>query len=179
MLETGELCEAGEDAVEEVLVKEDSGPYRVIRPVSNYPAGQGCEEKFDPWTDASTGFVVCPLSMLESLHPQYVDPVRRIMGLSHIRSGDILLLPAYSKGYHFSGSGSKADHGSLYPDDSYIPFVIAGKPLDRSITVTGLRSIVDVAPTIADLLGFYRGIEDRFDGRSVLEPGYIATLSAR
>jgi arylsulfatase A-like enzyme len=177
--EPGELCEAGEDAVEEVLVKEDSGPYQVIRPVSDTPDGQGCEEEFDPWTGASTGFVLCPLSMLESLHPQYVDPVRRIAGLSHNRSGDILLLPAYSKGYHFTGSGGKAEHGSLYPGDSYIPFIIAGKPLDRSITVTGLSSIVDVVPTIADLLGFYEGIEDRFDGRSILEPGFIATLSAR
>jgi arylsulfatase A-like enzyme len=116
--------------------------------------------------------------MLESLHPQYVEPVRRIMGLSHGRSGDILLLSAFSKGYHFSGPDVKAEHGSLYPDDSYIPFVIAGKPLDRSITVAEPRSIVDVAPTIADLLGFYRGIEDRFDGKSVLEPGFIATLGA-
>jgi arylsulfatase A-like enzyme len=105
--------------------------------------------------------------------------VRRIEGLSHVRSGDILLLPAYAEGYHFSGSGAKAEHGSLYPGDSTIPFVIAGKPLDRSITVAGLRSIVDVVPTIADLLGFYRGIEDRFDGKSILEPGYIATAGAR
>jgi arylsulfatase A-like enzyme len=174
--EPGELCETGEDAVEEVLVKDRSHGYQVIRPVGDTPAGQGCEEQFDPRTDASTGFVLCPLSMLESLHPEYVDPVRRIAGLSHIRSGDILLLPACLKGYHFTGSDEKADHGGLYPGDSYIPFIIAGKPLDRSITVTGLRSIVDVAPTIADLLGFYRGIEDRFDGQSILEPGFIAAL---
>jgi len=108
--------------------------------------------------------------------------VRRIEGLSHTRSGDILLLPAYPGGYHFSaGSGFsallKAEHGSLYPGDSYIPFIIAGKPLDRSITVAGLRSIVDVAPTIADLLGFYRGIENSFDGKSVMEPGFLAVLS--
>jgi arylsulfatase A-like enzyme len=176
LAEFGEPCEAGEDAVEEVLVKDGLDHYRVIRPVNDYPADQGCQEEFDPWTSASTGFVLCPLSMLESLHPQYVDPVRRIEGLSHTRSGDILLLPAYSKGYHFSGS-PKGDHGSLYPGDSYIPFIIAGKPLDQSFTVTGLRSIVDVAPTIADLLGFYQGTEDRFDGKSILEPGFIAVLS--
>jgi hypothetical protein len=35
---------------------------------------------------------------------------------------------------------------------------------------------VDVAPTIADLLGFYRGIEDRFDGQSILEPGFTTAL---
>jgi len=66
------------------------------------------------------------------------------------RSGDILLIPKPS--YSFS-LDEKADHGSILLADSGVPLIFAGKPLGKFAKNNEVRSIVDVAPTIAKLLG--------------------------
>ena len=172
--ENGKLHEGGQDAVEEILVRWEN-TYNVTRQTSNpsfyADMGIGC------W-DIGQGFVMCPLRALSHFHPNYVDPENRIENFWHpTRSGDIILLASYQKGYYFDKE-TIGTHGSLYGGDSFIPFIIAGEPLDKSISVTSLKNIVDVAPTVADLLGFYGGIEDKFDGKSVLEPGFIKAVGS-
>lgn len=171
--EGGKLYNEGEDAVEEILVKYGD-TYMVIYETNNpsyyLNLNMGC------WR-LGQDFVMCPLSVLSYFHPDYVDAENRIQNFWHYsRSGDIILLPSWLEGYHFSEE-QVGDHGSLY-EDSYNTFMIAGEPLDRSFSVTSLRSIVDVTPTVADLLGFYEGIEDQFDGTSILEPDFILTVGS-
>jgi predicted AlkP superfamily pyrophosphatase or phosphodiesterase/Ca2+-binding RTX toxin-like protein len=146
-----ELCETGVDAIEEVLVRDvrDGNKYKVFRdaPVSGYTA--------EPWQD---GYLL-ELSALTMLRPDYVRAAERITAYQNPgRSGDIVLLPKFMNGYYFS-SPQAATHGSLYADDSYIPFVIGGAPVQdgRIVSTYGLdspTSVLDVAPTIAAILGY-------------------------
>jgi hypothetical protein len=102
-------------------------------------------------------------------------------------------------GHYLSGSDTQthyfdcqiedATHGSLYPWDSS-PALYIGSPkggtgeerLDELLGQAGSANkkvkwsistqphVVDIAPTIAHILDFYKGIEDQFDGKSVFEP---------
>lgn len=69
------------------------------------------------------------------------------------RSGDILLFANHL--YSFTNDASIiADHGSIHNADSCIPLIIAGKPLGYKFSENNeVKSIVDVAPTIAKFLG--------------------------
>lgn len=91
----------------------------------------------------------CPLTVLS---PEYVDAQTRIEKLEHAeRSGDILVFSAFRQGYYFGGKNA-ANHGSLYPEDSYQTFMIGGTPVVQPMTVTG-ASVVDIAATVAHILG--------------------------
>jgi hypothetical protein len=59
---------------------------------------------------------------------------------------------------------NKSNHGNINHGDSNIPFMIGGAPI-LSMTIAEAASIVDVAPTIAGLLGFSLG---DVDGRDIL-----------
>jgi len=71
------------------------------------------------------------------------------------RSGDILLFANHL--YSFTNGellSIIADHGSIYNADSCIPLIIAGNPLGHIFAENNeVKSIVDVAPTIAKLFG--------------------------
>ncbi len=156
--EPGEMT----NAIELVLVR-DSGttpdwcaPYRV------YTGGGAVEDIAD----------------YLARHPEldYVDPVRRIAEHQSVYSGDILLFPSYRDGYYF-GTPMAGNHGTLYADDSYIPFIIAS-PGNRLLlfarTIETARA-VDLTPTIGALLGFVTfGAEGiALAGRPI--PCFIAT----
>ncbi len=83
---------------------------------------------------------------------EYVDAVNRISKLDSERSGDLILLANYSGGYYFESHSYLGDHGNLNPEDSYVPLIISGPGIRRG-TLTS-ASTVDIAPTIANLLGF-------------------------
>jgi arylsulfatase A-like enzyme len=166
-----QFYKAGEDAVEEILVAlrpgRDAEPlYRIVKNNMDFP---DCMGPVGP-----EGLFHCGIWHIQEAHPDYVDAVRRIENYGHpTRSADIIILPKYKKGFHFSSEDNKSEHGSLYPEDSHITFVIAGLPIGRgdpngrNTQVSSLQSIVDIAPTITYLLG----LGGSFDGKSVLKPG--------
>ena len=76
--------------------------------------------------------------------------LERINRLSSKRSGDIVIIsrPKYSFG------SDKADHGSIFEEDSHVPLIFSGKPLGNAMkTDDSIQNIINVAPTITKLLG--------------------------
>ncbi|MDE2428078.1 MAG: alkaline phosphatase family protein, partial [Burkholderiales bacterium] len=65
-------------------------------------------------------------------------------------SGDILLV---TKPYWYFGSGnSGTSHGSPYSYDTNVPLMIMGKPWFKAGNYGQYTEVVDLAPTLADLL---------------------------
>ena len=86
----------------------------------------------------------------QDTHPGGAD---HLAGLQHPDRGpDILMALDYDRGgYYFSDGPHLGNHGSMSPEDIYIPLVISG-PRVRSGTVPTARAI-DIAPTIASIFG--------------------------
>lgn len=81
----------------------------------------------------------------------YVDASDRIRRLNSTRSGDIILLA--SNGSYFADEIMKGEHGGLINEESYIPLIFSGPTIRKNeIDSTSSRSI-DLAGTLADLLG--------------------------
>ncbi|MCQ6962291.1 alkaline phosphatase family protein [Methanolobus chelungpuianus] len=83
----------------------------------------------------------------------YVDAVNRINGLNSARSGDIVLLANSADGWYFDNDEQESEHGGLSPDESYIPLIFSGPTIRKGVDTTPASNI-DMATTIADLLGF-------------------------
>jgi len=84
--------------------------------------------------------------------PYYGNAVERIQGLDSTRSGDIILLA--KDGWYFAGSEFIGEHGGLSLTESCIPLIFSGPTIRKGvIDPTPARSI-DLAKTLADLLGF-------------------------
>lgn len=84
--------------------------------------------------------------------PNYVDAVNRIKGLDSKRSGDIILLAKDS--FYFADGLFKGEHGGLSPDESYIPLIFSGPTIRKGETDSTPARSIDMAKTLADLLGF-------------------------
>jgi predicted AlkP superfamily pyrophosphatase or phosphodiesterase len=84
----------------------------------------------------------------------YPDAVARINGLDSARSGDIILLSNYNNKYYFSGEAHKGEHGHLYKDDTYIPLIFSGPSIKKNVALDTPARNIDMARTLADLLGF-------------------------
>ncbi len=124
-----------QDYVDTVLVRyQDSNGYRVYKEYADStPYTLSIEDYFNG-------------------KGEYVDAVNRINKLDSQRSGDLILLANYTGGYFFDSKAFSGDHGNLNPDDSYVPLIISGPGIKHG-TLTSART-VDIAPTIANLLGF-------------------------
>jgi hypothetical protein len=83
----------------------------------------------------------------------YVDAPWMLQNLVSHKSGDIIVLPDRDHGYTISEEVEN-DHGSIYPGDMYIPLIFAGPPLSGTARLIPQGRIVDVAPTVAELLNF-------------------------
>ena len=91
---------------------------------------------------------------------EYIEAYRRS---SHPdRTADITL--QLELGYLVTSSSSRTSHGSPYWYDSHVPLIVAGRAVRPGIHEEP-RFTVDVAPTIAALLGV--AIPDDLDGRSL------------
>ena len=112
--------------VEDVLVRVEGGEYQVYD-------GGGLQ----------------PLSVLEGKYPSAVE---RVEGLNSGRSGDIILLANYGDGFYFEDEPKLGVHGNLNWEDTYVPLIFSN-PGMGSCSLSGARN-VDIAPTIADLMGF-------------------------
>lgn len=82
----------------------------------------------------------------------YVDAVDRIRGLDSTRSGDIILLA--KDGWYFADSKFYGEHGGLSQAESYIPLIFSGPTIRKGATDSTPARIIDIAKTLADLLGF-------------------------
>ena len=91
---------------------------------------------------------------------KYPDAVERINGLDSTRSGDIILIANYDGGYQFSDEPTLGTHGSLYREDSYVPLIFSWPGFGQCNLSTARN--IDIAPTIAGLMGFSIGSVDGY-----------------
>ncbi|MGE5458151.1 MAG: alkaline phosphatase family protein, partial [Methanococcaceae archaeon] len=132
--------------------------------------------KSEPYVDVvlfrlTSGYLVYTGGMgagMESLETffagkaDYVDAVNRIKSLDSERSGDIILLAKASDGYYFDDPAAfptpdqllLGEHGGLNPDESYIPLIFSGPTIRKGETDPTPARSIDMAKTLADLLGF-------------------------
>lgn len=82
---------------------------------------------------------------------QYPHAFQNIYGLNCPRSGDIVIFTDFERGFYFSDETVPRSHGSLSPDDMSIPILFSGPGIRRRIIERA--GIIDIAPTIARLLG--------------------------
>lgn len=68
-------------------------------------------------------------------------------------SPDIMLFSNYADGFHFYKDPLMAIHGNISPTDFDIPLMMAGEGIDKGVNPQE-ASIVDIAPTVASLMGF-------------------------
>ena len=82
----------------------------------------------------------------------YVDAVNRIQSLDSTRSGDIILLA--KDVWYFADSTFNGEHGGLSQAESYIPLIFSGPTIRKGATDPTPARSIDLAKTLADLLGF-------------------------
>ena len=83
-----------------------------------------------------TAWKVFPLSELDDREFGFVDARQRIGRLLHtFRAGDVILMRDRSDlpGKNLGFTGSQSTHGSLFPEDSVIPFYVWGEPLTSNV----------------------------------------------
>lgn len=117
--------------VDGILVKySGSGGYRVY-------TGSGTTKDLQTFFEGNTN---------------YVDAVDRIRGIDSTRSGDIILLA--KDGWYYADSQFNGEHGGLSQTESYIPLIFSGPTIRKGATESTPARIIDMAKTLADLLGF-------------------------
>lgn len=157
------------NGVSMILIKDrDAGRYKVFN------GGNGCTSPLEELTEYFTDDEAFRINML----------------YNGVYSGDIVILANYddsaqSEGYYLSDSDwvyaykyllsgdpncpnpFGADHGNICSSDLEIPFIIAGKPLEGKSASVPKAEQVDIAPTVADILGFEM---PGADGKSIFPP---------
>lgn len=93
---------------------------------------------------------------------RYPQVFKNVYGLNSIRSGDIVVFSNFDKGCYISEGRWARSHGGLSLVDTAIPIIFSGTGVPRRVVERA--SILDIAPTILDLLGVR---ETRMDGRSL------------
>lgn len=88
-------------------------------------------------------------------HPElvYADAVFMVQQQNSLRSGDILLLGEYPEGYYCDFQIENT-HGHLWYSDMHTPMIFCGKPLEGMEMFVPSANVTDIAPTVAELLGF-------------------------
>lgn len=84
---------------------------------------------------------------------EHVKPVERINGLSSPRGADVILNLDYGKKYNVNEESGfhPGQHGSLLPDDSYVPMIFSGPGLKKGEIAEAFT--IDYSPTCASVLG--------------------------
>ncbi|MCA8912756.1 MAG: alkaline phosphatase family protein [Planctomycetes bacterium] len=124
-------------------VTSSSGDFKLTYHVETLTTSTSGYTPFSTWGN------LCPLTVL---NVNYANAIERLNALNDAdRSVDIILLPKWRDGFAFGG-GNKANHGSLYPEDSKHSFFLGGQALAMGGSLGG-HSITDVSPTVAHILG--------------------------
>jgi len=102
------------------------------------------------------------------------DDNKRVLKQSSIESGDIILIP--KAGYAYDTSTHTAGSGGLGQEDSLVPLVFSGRPLEynQKTIKNNTISLYDIAPTIAALLG----VEMDADGKAIADVVKVASVMA-
>jgi len=124
-----------------------------------------------------TSWEVFPLSELDDREYGFVDGRRRIGRLLHnFRAGDVIMVRGRSDlpGRNVGFSGSQSTHGSLFAEDSLIPFYVWGEPLNVARSEKGsvrlkAADIVDLTATVMSYLSIYRPHEGQIDGKPLFD----------
>jgi arylsulfatase A-like enzyme len=127
---------------------------------------------------------IIPLSALDDRTYGFVDGARRIKALLHRkRAGDIIMVPKRNDrtGKNTGFSGSKSTHGSLWPEDTYVPFYVWGEPLNDALKESGpvrLKegNIVDFTPTVMSYFGIYNSHAKEIDGKAIFDHNFNINL---
>jgi len=130
---------------------------------------------FRDWN--GTSWDMFPLSELDDNEFGFVNAGERIgRGLHMFRAGDVVLIRDRSDqtGKNLGFTGSQSTHGSLYPDDSLIPFYVWGEPLNVKRGAEGSvrikeADIVDLAATVMSWLHIYQPHESQLDGKPLFD----------
>ncbi len=124
-----------------------------------------------------TSWEIFPLSDLDDREFGFIDGRRRIGRLLHtFRAGDVILirgrsnLPDKNVGF----TGSQSTHGSLFAEDSLIPFYVWGEPLNVARGEEGsvrikAADIVDLTATVMSYLRIYHPHSGQIDGKPLFD----------
>lgn len=111
-----------------------------------------------------------------------VSSIEEILGpITHNRAPELIINPVGTNEVNEHGIPGKvktltdsnilrASHGTMSPYDRHAVCIGSGPSFERGKTDEGVYSIVDIAPTICEILGLD---EDGFDGRSLLNECHI------
>jgi len=83
----------------------------------------------------------------------YPSTVTRLKNFYSNRSGDVIIMARVADGYYFDDAEMSGEHGGLSVNQSMVPLVFAGPGIKHGVNSTRVSN-VDIAPTIASLLGF-------------------------
>lgn len=117
------------------------------------------------------------LSDLDDREYGFIDGRRRIGRLLHkFRAGDVIMIRGRSPlpGKNVGFTGSQSTHGSLFAEDSLIPFYVWGEPLnakrgaDGSVRIKA-ADIVDLTATVLSWLRVYEPHSGQIDGRPLFD----------
>ncbi len=93
------------------------------------------------------------------------DPIAR-RWLHTFRPGGDVIATITLDPYSYFGRGSTATHGSPHDYDTNVPIIFWGAPFTRG-RITGAARVVDIAPTLAQLLGIRPA--ERLDGQPLTQ----------
>lgn len=124
-----------------------------------------------------TSWEVFALSDLDDREYGFVDGRRRIGRLlHHFRAGDVIMIPGRSElpGKNVGFTGSQSTHGSLFPEDSLIPFYVWGEPLNAHRGENGSvrikeADIVDLTATVLSYLRIYQPHSGQIAGKPLFD----------
>jgi hypothetical protein len=125
-----------------------------------------------------TSWEVFPLSDLDDSEYGFVDGRRRIGRLLHtFRAGDVVMIRGRSdldETKNVGFTGSQSTHGSLFPEDSLIPFYVWGEPLNVKRGAEGSvrikeADIVDLTATVLSWLRIYQPHSGQIDGKPLFD----------
>lgn len=99
------------------------------------------------------------------------------------RAGDIVIVtkrsdqPEKNMGFY----GGDSTHGSLWPEDTYVPFYVWGEPLNDALKDSGTirlkeGNIVDLTPTVMSYLEIYDVHADEIDGNPLFDKNFNINL---
>jgi lipoteichoic acid synthase len=130
-------------------------------------------ETHDPYF--TTG-AIQPFDTADSTHNRYLNALHRtdeafgslLRSLAERGLTDSTLVVVVGDHGEAFGEHAHTNHFLLYQEDLHVPLLLINPRLFRGETDTTLAGLIDLAPTVMDLLGL--ASPDRWQGRSLFDP---------